>query len=137
MASDPPTTPRELGLLYISLLEAKKTKELLSLFTPDAIIESPVYGATLASKFYDKLFEDTNSSQIVVHGIFEESATKRLVVYFNYTWVLANKELVFFDVIDVMDYNEELKISKIVIIYDAGKARERIKYLHMNPNTRV
>jgi len=122
-------TKREVALKYIELLEKGNIKDLLKLFSNKSIVESPIYGVLNATQFYNELRNDTQKSEIAIKGIFEENNSDKLALYFNYRWTLKNNDLVTFDVVDIMEFNNDNQISKIKIIYDTVKSREIVNIL--------
>tara|TARA_Y100000296_G_C5143318_1_gene242316 strand:+ start:115 stop:354 length:240 start_codon:yes stop_codon:yes gene_type:complete len=56
---------------YLKALEIGSYEEMMKLFTPDAIVHSPLYGEIKASKFYKDLFADTSESKITLLNIFK------------------------------------------------------------------
>jgi len=122
-------TKKEVALKYIELLEKGNIKDLLKLFSNKSIVESPIYGVLNATQFYNELRNDTQKSEIAIKGIFEENNSNKLALYFNYRWTLKNNDLVTFDVVDIMEFNNANQISKIKIIYDTVKSREIVNIL--------
>ena len=117
-------TKKEVALKYTELLEKGNIKDILKLFSNKNLVESPIYGVLNASQFYNELQNDTLRSEITIKGIFEENNSNKLALYFNYKWTLKNNDLVTFDVVDIMEFNDSNQISKIKIIYDTVKSRE-------------
>ena len=62
-------------------------------------------------------------------GIFEEEDSDSIALYFNYKWTMKNNELVEFDVVDIIEFDESNQIIKLKIIYDTFKSRAMIKEL--------
>jgi len=122
-------TKKEVALKYIELLEKGNIKDLLKLFSNKSIVESPIYGVLNATQFYNELRNDTQKSEIAIKGIFEENNSNKLALYFNYRWTLKNNDLVTFDVVDIIEFNNANQISKIKIIYDTVKSREIVNIL--------
>lgn len=112
---------------YLEALEAGNVEHVLSLFTQDALVNSPLYGDRKASEFYPELFQDTANSRLTLKGVMDGNATdgtKLVSIWFYFDWMLANGEPAPFDVVDVleMDTNSGL-IKKINIIYDTFPIR--------------
>ncbi len=120
---------REVAIKYINFLEKGNIKNLLSLFTKDAIVDSPVYGKMDANRFYNVLNNDTTSSELKLKGIFEENDSNKLALYFKYKWTLKNNKQVEFDVVDIIEFNDSMHIYKLKIIYDTVKSRELVNEL--------
>jgi len=122
-------TKKEVCLQYIELLEKGEMEQLLTLFNTDGIIDSPIYGRKPAADFYRDLTSDTNNSELKLLGIFEEDNSDHVALYFNYQWTLKNNEIVNFDVVDIIEFDTQNKISKLKIIYDTVVARGLVKQL--------
>ena len=108
---------------YISALESGNIDAILSLFSTEAVIESPIYGTMDATRFYKTLGDDTSQSQLEIQGIFEEVESRRAALYFTYHWTMSSGKEVSFDVVDILEIDDKEKIEKLIIIYDAEVAR--------------
>ena len=115
---------KEICESYISALETGNQSSILSLFSEKAVVESPIYGTMDAISFYRELGEDTSQSRLKIQGIFEEKESKRAALYFTYHWTMSSGNEVTFDVVDILEIDEEGKIKKLIIIYDAEVARK-------------
>ena len=122
-------TKKEICTQYIELLEKGEIEQLLSLFNKDGMVDSPIYGKRKAADFYHDLTNDTSNSQLKLLGIFEENESNQVALYFNYQWTLKNNEIVNFDVVDIIEFDAQNKISKLKIIYDTVVARGLVKQL--------
>ena len=121
---------KEIALRYLEFLENGDVEQILGLFSSNGMVQSPVYGSMKATLFYPKLNNDTKSSQLKLHGIFEDPQTKNLALHFNYMWTLKNDEKVEFDVVDIIEFNAQHKISKLIIIYDTVQSGVLVKQLN-------
>lgn len=122
-------TKKEVAVKYLDSLEKGNIAALLKLFTENGMVDSPVYGVLNANKFYKELSNDTISSELGLKGIFEENGSNKLALYFEYKWTMKNKKLVEFDVVDILEFDDFNRISKLKIIYDTVKSREMVKEL--------
>jgi len=122
-------TKKQIAINYINFLEKGNINELLKLFTKNGIVDSPIYGIKSATKFYNELSNDTTNSKLKLKGIFEESDTQNIALYFNYEWTMKNNKLVEFDVVDIIEFNESNQIIKLKIIYDTVKSSQMIDEL--------
>lgn len=120
-------TNKQAAQSYISCLENADIKNLLKLFTSEALVHSPIYGTKKATDFFPALQEETTNSQLAIQGIFEEKKSNRIALYFRYIWTLINGKTVEFDVVDIMQFDEESQITELKIIYDTTTARELLK----------
>lgn len=111
---------------YIDHLSNGDLTSLLGLFAEDASVVSPVYGTKHCKAFYTELFADTKESQLQVKGIFEDADTGHLALYFTYHWTLKNNSKVSFDVVDILEFDENDNIQKLIIIYDTVLSRRLV-----------
>ena len=76
-------------------VNAGNVEHVLSLFTQDALVNSPLYGDRKASEFYPELFQDTANSRLTLKGVMDGNATdgtKLVSIWFYFDWTLANGE---------------------------------------------
>ena len=117
---------------YLKFLQNGDMDQLLQLFSQDAIVDSPLYGLKKASDFYRELQADTQASELELLGIFEEEKSTNMALFFTYNWTLKNQEIVSFEVVDILEFNDSGKIAKLKIIYDTVLARKLVKQLKLN-----
>lgn len=111
--------------LYLEHLEKGEQNELMSLFTSDAVVDSPLSGKVLAKNFYQKLFEDTISSKIILKNIFNSIENpKCAAAHFIYEWVKKDKNSVKFECVDIFEFSTGTnKIQHLMIIWDTYSFR--------------
>lgn len=120
-------TKKEIAKKYIEYLSIGDTEKIVSLFAENGRVSSPIYGENDASKFYKTLSDDTINSELNLKGIFEESGTEKLALYFEYKWTVKSGRIVAFDVVDILEFDNRNKISKLMIIYDTVISRKLIE----------
>ena len=110
---------------YLDALNESSLEKVLSLFDPDAVVVSPLYGEMPATTFYKALFADTNRSETKLLNIFESiSGVSSLALHFHYIWTLKSGKIVEFDCIDVFQITpDKKKFTKLKIIYDTEPIR--------------
>lgn len=108
---------------YLQHLEAADYDSLISLFTQNAIVHSPLYGKMSASQFYKDLFEDTAESKLTLLNIFTGEKENTAAVHFLFDWTLSNGTPAPFEVVDVCKFSTDGKIQELKIIYDSMKTR--------------
>lgn len=110
---------------YLDALDEGSLEKVLSLFDPNAVVVSPLYGEMPASTFYKNLFADTNRSETKLLNIFESiSGDSSVALYFHYIWTLKSGKIVEFDCVDVFEITpDRKKITKLKIIYDTVPIR--------------
>ncbi len=112
---------------YIQHLQQGDMQKVIALFTEDAKVQSPIYGTQNAREFYTNLASDTTQSELKIKGTFEETDSNRIALYFNYQWTLKNGKDINFDVVDIIDFDEDNKITNLQIIYDASISRKLVE----------
>ena len=122
-------TKKEIAKRYIEFLENGEINQIIKLFSKNGQVTSPIYGTKLASDFYEKLNEDTLNSKLKFKGLFEEKDSQRIALYFKYNWTLKNNSYIEFEVVDIIEFDENNKIEHLKIIYDTVKSRMFVKDL--------
>ena len=121
---------QEIAKVYIEFLSKGDAASIIRLFAVSGTVHSPIYGLKPAAAFYQDLFKDTNQSALVIKGIFEEADKNQLALYFEYKWTLKSGKQVVFDVVDILEFDEDLKIQKLTIIYDTVRSRKLVEELN-------
>ncbi|MEE4001838.1 nuclear transport factor 2 family protein [Tenacibaculum sp. FZY0031] len=120
----------EIAKKYLEHLEKGNIEKVIDLFSNNGFVESPIYGIKKADEFYRTLNNDTSNSELFLKGIFEQNESNTLALYFTYKWTLKNNEKVEFDVVDIIEFNSENKITKLKIIYDTVISRRLVSELN-------
>lgn len=58
---------------YLDALNESDLEKVLSLFTKDAVVHSPLYGEMDAVSFYQDLFADTERSDTTLLNVFDSA----------------------------------------------------------------
>jgi len=124
---------REIAQQYIEFLSDGDITKVVNLFEENGIVNSPIYGRNKADKFYKILGEDTDNSELEIKGIFEDSETERLALYFRYKWTVKTGKIVEFDVVDIIEFDSQNKILELTIIYDTVISRKLIEEIKNKP----
>lgn len=111
--------------LYLSCLEKGDYDQLISLFSDSAVVFSPLYGKQDAKAFYKNLFADTIDSKITLLNLFVDEESHKAAVHFYYEWILKNGVSAPFEVVDIVEFNLQMQISSLKIIYDSQQTREK------------
>lgn len=119
----------DIAKAYIACLAKGDLQGLLALFAEHAIVISPVYGKKNYKDFYTQLFADTQNSELNIKGIFEDAETGKIALHFDYGWTLRNGSKLNFEVVDILEFDQDNKITVFTIIYDTVRARELVKKL--------
>lgn len=109
---------------YLRCLEVGNYEKTIKLFSPDAIIHSPLYGEIQAKKFYQDLFKDTFKSKITLMNIFISQTNPQIAAaHFHYDWILKDGTPTSFECVDIFRFAKDGKIVELTIIYDTSKVR--------------
>ena len=111
---------------YLASLEAADADRVIALFTPDGIVESPLYGTMPAAEFYPVLFADTASSRLTLRTTMTGSTEGRTIVsfWFDFDWILSTGKPAPFTVVDVAELNEAGLVERLHIVYDTHPIRD-------------
>lgn len=123
-------TRKEIAHQYIKLLAVGDIKSIISLFSKDGKVFSPIYGEKDATSFYHQLAGDTTKSELMTKGIFENLETKEIALYFEYIWTVKTGKVVKFDVIDILQFDDQDKITNLRIIYDTVRSRKLVEEIN-------
>lgn len=117
---------------YLAALNTGDLRGVQALFTPDAVVVSPLYGVRPAQAFYAELFADTSRSETTLLHVFDNPAEGRAVaLHFRYVWTLASGAVVSFECVDVFELAEDRqRFCKLTIIYDTALLRADFDALH-------
>jgi ketosteroid isomerase-like protein len=116
----------EIVASYLTALEHADLDGLLKLFTPDAVVHSPLYGPMPAAEFYPALFADTGESHLTLKGTMEgrsEGNARLLAFWFRFDWRLPSGRQAPFEVVDLAELSDDGHISSLRIIYDTVDVR--------------
>ena len=120
-------TRSEVAKKYIEFLSNGAVEQIVSLFSEDGKVSSPIYGDKPAREFFKELTDDTTNSTLTFKKIFEDAGSNSLALYFEYEWTVKSGKVVVFDVVDILDFDNETKIEKLKIIYDTFIARKLVE----------
>ena len=123
-------TKIEIAKEYIDYLSGGNVEKIIRLFAKNGKVTSPIYGTLIADKFYKILNDDTVNSQLEIKGIFEDSDTGKLALYFDYKWTLKTGKIVVFEVVDIIEFDDQNKIISLTIIYDTVISRKKMEELN-------
>ena len=112
---------------YLRHLEAGDYPQLISLFSEEAIVHSPLYGRRPARAFYRELLADTASSRLELSHIYYQPGGRRAAAHFTYEWALAGGQRVAFDCVDLFEWDEQQHFTELRIIYDASQTRPALE----------
>ena len=119
-------TPSPADALVDAYLRALGTKDAdlaISLFAPDGVVDSPLYGLLPAREFYPALFEDTAASVVTLRKLMVSDDFSTIAFWFDFDWVLADGSPAPFTVVDVAELRDGL-ITALHIVYDTYPLRD-------------
>jgi len=119
-------TPDQLARTYLDALGQGDLDAMLSLFTADGQVHSPLYGPKPAASFFPELFGATSESNLTLQGVAEgrtETGAPLVTLWFRYDWLMAGGARTEFDVVDVLELAPDGRIATLRIIYDTVLAR--------------
>ncbi|MDN5204756.1 nuclear transport factor 2 family protein [Fulvivirgaceae bacterium BMA10] len=109
---------------YLNALGKGSLNDILSLFHESATVVSPLYGEKNAREFYHVLLNDTIESILKPLNFFSNLDTKNGSIHFLYTWTMKNGQMVTFECVDIVEFDDKGLIKKLTIIYDTVKTRQ-------------
>ena len=119
-------TPSPADALVDAYLRALGTKDAdlaISLFAPDGVVDSPLYGLLPAREFYPALFEDTAASVVTLRKLMVSDDFSTIAFWFDFDWVLADGSPAPFTVVDIAELRDGL-ITALRIVYDTYPLRD-------------
>jgi ketosteroid isomerase-like protein len=108
---------------YLDGLNTGDVDLLLTLFTPDGTVDSPLYGLMPARDFYPALFEDTARSVVTLRTSLVSDDLSTIAFWFDFDWTLADGSPAPFTVVDVAELRDG-RISALHILYDTYPVRD-------------
>ncbi|MFC7614028.1 nuclear transport factor 2 family protein [Actinokineospora soli] len=125
---------------YLTALQCEDLEGVLALFADDGYVHSPLYGPRPARDFYTELFVDSHSSALTLLGTMHGSTVDGnplLSIWFYFDWTLADGTSAPFDVVDVLELDDEGKIKKLYIVYDTVDVRPAFEISSARPSYRA
>lgn len=121
----PATTLAQLVDAYLAALGSADVDAVLALFTPDAIVSSPLYGEQPARDFYPTLFADTAASVLTLRRtlVSTDDSAPTVAFWFDFDWTLSDGTPAPFSVVDVAELDLEARIQHLHIVYDTDPIR--------------
>ena len=109
---------KEIAKQYIAFLSEGNVEGVIGLFSESGKVYSPIYGEKNAKEFYRILNDDTLQSELSLKEIFQNEESENIALYFEYKWTVKSGNVVVFDVVDILEFDEQNKIQELKIIYD-------------------
>jgi hypothetical protein len=118
--------PDELVESYLRALASSDVDLVLSLFTDDGHVESPLYGPMPAAQFFPALFADTQEAVLTLRSAMrghDQDGTATVSFWFHLDWRLPSGVAAPFDVVDVAQLAEDGRIKRLHLVYDTVDVR--------------
>ena len=114
--------------LYCKCLVKNDLKVILSLFSADAIINSPKVKNETAPKFYAHLFKTSRRTKVSVKHIFYELSSNNLfAAWLDYEGITGGKASnICFECVDIFEFDTNNKIKQLTIIWDTYPVRSQL-----------
>lgn len=109
---------------YLDGLQNDDDSKILSVFEDDAVVNSPLYGAMPAKKFYTELSKATNKSVLTLIDVLAGENKNICAGYFRYEWTLSDGTIYPFLCVDVFEISNTEKFSSLNIVYDTAGVRK-------------
>lgn len=115
----------ELCVRYVDALGQGDLGAILDLFTPDATVLSPIYGAMNAREFHEAFLSDSERARPEVRGVFDHANNGRgAALHISLHWTFADRETVEFEAVDLFEVSPEGRFRKMTIVYDSQPVRK-------------
>jgi ketosteroid isomerase-like protein len=111
-----------LATAYLGALEQGDVPALLSLFHPEAIVHSPLYGPVAAADFYPRLLADTGESRLHLRGVTQGEGL--VGIWFRFDWTLPSGAAADFECVDMLELDDHGLITSLRIFYDTANTRQ-------------
>jgi hypothetical protein len=112
---------------YITAIDAGDLDGLLALFTPSAMVHSPLYSSVISPEFFQEMFAKSGNSKGNLLGVLgrgQTAAGRPLIAFwFRFDWVLASGTHAPFDVVDLCEIDDQGRITNLNIVYDTATVR--------------
>ena len=119
-------SPEQIANTYLGALERTELDTILSLFTPEGIVHSPLYGPRRALDFYTALFKDTGRARIGLKGVADGrqvDGRPLITIWFQFDWTLPSGLPAHFECVDVLELDRTGHVEALHIIYDTVSPR--------------
>jgi hypothetical protein len=118
----------ELSLQYRKAVKERDLEAVLAVFSPDAIIVTPLKGSCDVRTYHEWLFATVERSTVKVINAFQAMNSEIcLAVLADYEWLMHDGRVVNFSGMSVFDFSvDKMKIKKMSTFYDASVLRPQL-----------
>jgi hypothetical protein len=115
----------ELSLQYRRAVKERNMDAILSIFSTEAVITTPLKGVCDVKSYHEWLFATVKKSTVDVQEVFQAlNGDISIAVLSRYTWLLNNDKTVQFGGMSVFEFTpDRKKIRKMTTYYDTALVR--------------
>ena len=115
----------ELSLQYRKAVKERDLEAVLAVFSPDALIVTPLKGSCNVTTYHQWLFTTVKRSTVKVLNAFQAMNSEIcLAVQANYEWLMNDDTVIHFSGMSVFDFTpDKRKIKKMSTFYDTSLVR--------------
>jgi hypothetical protein len=118
----------ELSLQYRKAVKERDLEAVLAVFSPDALIVTPLKGSCDVRTYHEWLFATVERSTVKVINAFQAMNSEIcLAVLADYEWLMHDGKVVNFSGMSVFAFTfDKMKIKKMSTFYDASVVRPQL-----------
>jgi hypothetical protein len=118
----------ELSLQYRKAVKKRDLEAVLAVFSPDALIVTPLKGSCDVRTYHEWLFATVERSTVKVINAFQAMNSEIcLAVLADYEWLMHDGRVVNFSGMSVFDFSvDKMKIKKLSTFYDTSVVRPQL-----------
>jgi hypothetical protein len=122
----------ELSLQYRKAVKERNFDAILLLFSPDAVIVTPLKGQCDVRTYHEWLFATVKKSTVKVINAFQAlNGEITIAVHANYEWLMHDEKVINFGGMSVFEFTaDKKKIKKMSTFYDTSLVRPQIANLN-------
>jgi hypothetical protein len=122
----------ELSLQYRKAVKHRDLDGVLAVFSPDALILTPLKGSCDVRTYHEWLFAAVKRSTVNVINAFQAmNGEICLAVQANYEWLMHDDTVIHFNGMSVFDFTpDKRKIKKMSTFYDTSLVRLQLAARH-------
>jgi len=122
----------ELSLQYRKAVRDRDFDAILSMFSPDAVIVTPLKGECDARTYHEWLFATVKKTTVKVVNAFQAlNGEISIAVQANYEWLMHDEKIIKFGGMSVFEFTaDKKKIKKMSTFYDTSLVRPQIGELN-------
>jgi hypothetical protein len=124
----------ELSLQYRKAVKERNFNAILSLFSSDAVIVTPLKGSCDVRTYHEWLFATVKKSTVKVINAFQAlNGEISIAVQANYEWLMHDEKIINFGGMSVFEFTaDKKKIKKMSTFYDTSLVRPQLAGLINN-----